>query len=89
MDIAENEIVLVTAPEDYPGYPFQVVIGTRFNRWIPLAEVGSRPKAWGFHPKAGWILRDPFGIGELAVSGRTYHTGEQIVDMLEERGVVV
>jgi len=87
--IAENEIVLVTAPENYPTYPFQVVIGTRFRHWMPLADLPGHPPVWGFQTKAWWILRDPFGIGELAVSGRKYHGGEAIVDVHEVDEMII
>ena len=73
-----DEVALFAAPETYPRYPFQVVAAARFHDWVPLTT-GN----WALRPKAWWILRDPFAMGEVAVSGRTYHGGERVVDVHE------
>jgi hypothetical protein len=88
-DIAENEIVLITAPEEYPKYPFQVVVASRFDQWIPLEKLGTQPTRWMFRPKSWWILRDPFGMGQFTVSGRRYHGGATLVEVHEADEVAI
>ena len=83
VEMAENEIMLFTAPDDYPKHAFQVVLAGRFGGWFGVVPVLEHEAGHGLRPKSWWILRNPFAIGEVAVSGRRYHTGRIIYEVHE------
>ncbi|HLS47753.1 MAG TPA: hypothetical protein VK012_04495 [Gemmatimonadales bacterium] len=90
MEIAKDEIVLFVAPEDYPKYPFHVVIAARFRDWMPLRPIaGEAAQVWALFPNAWWILNKPFLMQDVAMSGRRYHTGAPIVEVHEADEVII
>ena len=89
LEIARNEIVLFTGPEDYPDFPFRVIIAARFRAWAPLRPRKGGAPAAAMLFNAWWILNRPFLMQDVAVSGRRYHAGSMIVDVHEADEVVI
>ena len=88
-ELKPGELLLFSAPADYPRYPFHVVIAARFGDWVPLKpERRRKPPEWALLPATWWALREPFTMKQLALSGRDYELGT-IVDVHDVDAMII